>query len=90
MFDEGRGARDEEVLALRAQRDWWMADHNKQVDLWIDAAQFANLLKEEVACLRSVLSEWEQDKSCFVQWQRAEEIRAIKNVALKNTPRGDG
>ncbi len=30
---------------------------------------------EEVKCLRSVLSEWDEDKSCYVQWLRAEDLR---------------
>lgn len=34
------------------------------------------LLQEENECLRSVLSEWEEDKSCFVQYSRAEVFRA--------------
>lgn len=29
----------------------------------------------EISCLRSVLSEWEQDKSCYVQWNEAENLR---------------
>jgi hypothetical protein len=30
------------------------------------------LLTEECDCLRSVLSEWDTDKNCFVQMNRAE------------------
>jgi hypothetical protein len=30
------------------------------------------LLQKEVECLISVLSEWEQDKSIFIQYNRAE------------------
>ena len=40
-------------------------------------------LREEVQCLRSVLSEWDFDKSCFLQWLRAEEIRAEKNAKME-------
>ncbi len=32
-------------------------------------------LIEELLCLRSVLSEWDFDKSCYVQWNMAEELR---------------
>lgn len=32
-------------------------------------------LQRECDALRSVLSEWDQDKSCFIQWNRANEIR---------------
>ena len=35
------------------------------------------LLEEEVDCLRSVLSEWEEDKNCFTQWMRAEDLRRV-------------
>lgn len=35
------------------------------------------LLKEEVAALRSVLSEWDTDKSCYLQWQKAENLRHV-------------
>jgi len=33
------------------------------------------LLQKENECLRSVLSEWEQDKSCYVQFNRADAFR---------------
>lgn len=33
------------------------------------------LLRSEVDCLRSVLSEWDQDKSCYIQFIRAECLR---------------
>jgi len=35
------------------------------------------LLKKEIACLRSVLSEWDEDKDCYLQWNRAEAIRVV-------------
>jgi len=35
------------------------------------------LLKKEIACLRSVLSEWDDDKDCYLQWNRAEAIRVV-------------
>lgn len=36
------------------------------------------MLREEVKALRSVLSEWEADKSCYLQMIRADDInRAI-------------
>lgn len=35
------------------------------------------LLQREVEALRNVLSEWEQDKSCYLQWSRAEDLRAV-------------
>lgn len=38
---------------------------------------FVYLLKQEVEALRSVLSEWENDKDCYVMWRRAEDLRAI-------------
>lgn len=34
------------------------------------------LLQEEVDALRSVLSEWEQDKDCFIQYNRAAALRS--------------
>lgn len=45
---------------------------NKCHDL-LDAerAKSAKLL-EEIQCLRSVLSEWDQDKSCYLQMNRAD------------------
>lgn len=36
-----------------------------------------SLLELEVACLRSVLSEWEHDKSCFIQMTRADDLRRV-------------
>ena len=35
------------------------------------------LLEQEIDCLRSVLSEWEEDKSCYIQWNRAEDLRRV-------------
>jgi len=32
------------------------------------------LLMKERCCLRSVLSEFDEDKSCYVQWNRAEDL----------------
>ncbi len=32
--------------------------------------------KEEIGCLRSVLSEWDQDKYCYTQMIRADELRS--------------
>jgi len=32
--------------------------------------------QEEIDCLRSVCHEWDQDKTCFTQWVRAEELKA--------------
>ncbi len=29
---------------------------------------------QEIECLRSVLSEWDQDKSCYLQWSRANDL----------------
>lgn len=37
------------------------------------------LLEQEVEALRSVLSEWEQDKSCFGQMIKADDIRNVLN-----------
>lgn len=31
--------------------------------------------KKEIACLRSVLSEWDQDKSCYTMYNVAEQLR---------------
>jgi len=44
-----------------------------------ERAKSAKLI-EEIACLRSVLSEREQDKACFTQWIRAEELAQSKNI----------
>lgn len=33
------------------------------------------LLQREVECLRSVLSEWDHEKSCYVQMNRADIFR---------------
>ena len=33
------------------------------------------LLEEEVAALRSVLSEWDHDKDCFLQMNKADRLR---------------
>jgi hypothetical protein len=30
------------------------------------------LMQEEIECLRSVLSEWESEKTCYIQFNRAE------------------
>lgn len=38
------------------------------------------LLEEEIQCLRSVLSEFETDKSHFVQFNRAETIAEARMV----------
>ena len=35
------------------------------------------LLRMENEALRSVLSEWEQDKSCYLQMNAADNIRAV-------------
>lgn len=35
------------------------------------------LLGKEVEALRSVLSEWDADKSSYVQWIRANKIREV-------------
>lgn len=39
-----------------------------------------DLALEEIACLRSVLSEWDQDKSCSIQWNRANDLAASRKV----------
>lgn len=33
------------------------------------------LQDEQIACLRSVLSEWDQDKSCYVQMEVANQLQ---------------
>lgn len=43
--------------------------------------ELIQLLMCERDCLRSVLSEWDSDKSCYVQWDCAEDLsRAIENL----------
>lgn len=42
--------------------------------------KFDNALKE-IACLRSVLSEWDCDKTCYVQWIRANDIADSREEA---------
>ena len=38
------------------------------------------LLQQEVIALRSVLSEWDHDKSCYVQFHRADACRTAVEV----------
>ena len=38
------------------------------------------LLKKEIECLRSVLSEWEEDKSCYLQMVIADEIKKARET----------
>lgn len=38
------------------------------------------LMSEEIDCLRSVLSEWEHEKDCFVQFNRAEIFKAARET----------
>jgi len=42
------------------------------------------LMQQELDCLRSVLSEWEHDKDCFVQWNRAEIFRHARECMEHN------
>lgn len=35
------------------------------------------LLQEEIKALRSVLSEWDQDKSCYLQMSKADAIAEV-------------
>lgn len=37
------------------------------------------LLERQVAALYSVLSEWDEDKSCYTQWLAAEAIKEVLN-----------
>jgi hypothetical protein len=48
---------------------------NEFIDRCLGFRDLADRYHEEVYCLRSVLSEWEQDKTCYLQWNRAEELR---------------
>lgn len=41
------------------------------------------LLEMEVAALRSVLSEWDEDKNCYGQFIKANVIREIFNVVAE-------
>jgi hypothetical protein len=41
------------------------------------------LLEQENEALRSVLSEWDQDKSCFIQMNKADNIRAVLDGVRK-------
>lgn len=50
------------------------AEWDKERKLRREFQRKFNLALKEIACLRSVLSEWEQDKSCYTQWIRANEI----------------
>lgn len=38
------------------------------------------LLSEETRCLRSVLSEWDEDKTSYVQFVRAEIVREAVEI----------
>jgi hypothetical protein len=42
---------------------------------WLDFKEERDLLLKENECLRSVLSEWDEDKSCYVQMNIADNIR---------------
>lgn len=53
---------------------------------WHDSQKEIESLKAEVQCLRSVLSEWDQDKSCYVQMNRADEIASKR----QSCARGEG
>jgi len=50
-----------------------------------DYLKTINILQDEVIrCLYSVLAEWDQDKSCFIQWERASSLdRAIDLLNFK-------
>lgn len=37
-------------------------------------------LEQEIKCLRSVLSEWEQDKSCYIKMIEADRLRDIRKL----------
>lgn len=39
-----------------------------------------HLMQKEIECLRSVLSEWDQDKNCYVQFTRAEKFEAARET----------
>lgn len=41
------------------------------------------LLEQEVEALRSVLSEWDQDKSCYLQMSKADAIDAVLNSLVR-------
>jgi len=45
-----------------------------------------DLALEEIACLRSVISEFDCDKSCYTQWIRANDIAEIR---LDSTRKSD-
>ncbi len=47
---------------------------------FIDSGFERRSLEEEVACLRSVLSEWDEDKSCYLQWGRANQLADGRKV----------
>lgn len=82
---DARGPQNE--MELIAERDAvWdenrrLTEQNERLRIMAELGTVKEL-REEVACLRSVLSEWDYDKTCFVQWTRAEEIRAFKNSRL--------
>lgn len=43
------------------------------------------LMEREIKCLRSVLSEFDGDKSNFIQWIRAENLRqVIEDLVVSN------
>lgn len=42
------------------------------------------LLERQVAALYSVLSEWDQDKSVYTQWHKAEAIEQLLNHLTYN------
>lgn len=58
----------------KQQQEWY--GHQKLKD----QAFRIQVLEREVEALRSVLSEWEQDKSCFVQWHTAEAFARVREV----------
>lgn len=44
-----------------------------------DAQLLVKLLEEEIAALRSVLSELDQDLNCYTQWHKAQAIAELLN-----------
>ena len=38
------------------------------------------LAREEIECLRSVVSEWDTDKTCYIQFNRAEILKEARET----------
>lgn len=64
---------DQLIYVVRQNMNFAVNGFDRRVDR---LARIVEVQREEIAALRSVLSEWEQDKSCYTQFARANELSA--------------